>query len=164
MREKNFPEMYRALGSREKQEEIREVNSDETHCKLLMESPMSCESLPKDIGNATKGSVCPNNPLFRHKDLYKHVRRYETVFANFEYLERLVQLGALPSLDEMTPEEAEAALILKQYLDAMNSAQLQTAMAAPMQALGSFLGGGGKGGRQALASPANTRKVPMVRR
>ena len=111
--------MQRFLGDEQEQEFIRKANPDKSHCKFLRECPTACEVLHKDVGeDGKKGEMCPNNPLFRHKDLFERFEEEQDIVAEALRYEGLISLGMMPtSLDEINPIEYQIALCVKQFMD-----------------------------------------------
>jgi len=104
--------MYRALGDKEAQDEIRLSNPKVQHCFLLTRhSSGSCESLPYEIQGLypgevyRQGSVCPNNPYKAKAVLWGKVEKYASVLSMFETFRDVMSVAGHPSLDTLTPEE-----------------------------------------------------------
>lgn len=90
-REYNFVEMYAALGDEEAQGKIRAKHEDKHHCVYLRRSCMACQELPKDIGDAKAGDICPNNPF------HKHAERFAEADSRAWLVERAESEMRLPS-------------------------------------------------------------------
>jgi hypothetical protein len=104
-REPQFHELYRHLGNKAKQDEIR-ARSEGRPCFILMRDPAakSCNCLPKDIGIAKAGEPCPNNPYHRNADLYDELVGASSVIEMARYYETLSEIGGIDA-DSVLPEE-----------------------------------------------------------
>ena len=133
VREPDFVELYGAIGDRWRQDEIREGNREQRHCRWLADDANACDVFPEAIGDA-KGAPCPNNPY--HGPDAKLITRLEDQWQLIEaahYIADLSALGKLPDLDALTPAEYHVARIMRQHelaqeyrLRQMQSAQMIT--------------------------------------
>ena len=104
--------MYEQRHSYERQQAIRDVNPNATHCMYLRDSAMACESLPARAAEKA-GEVCPNNKFASERDLLDQRNEYGSLLTAAFHLEDLRSLGMLPL--DLAPEEFTAALAMKHY-------------------------------------------------
>jgi len=133
VREPDFVDLYGAIGDRKRQNEIREANREQRHCRWLADDAHACDVFPEAIGDA-KGAPCPNNPY--HGPDAKLIAQMEDQWPLIEsahYIADLAALGKLPDLDALTPAEYHVARIMRQHemaqeyrMRQMQSAQMIT--------------------------------------
>jgi len=107
----------------ETQAEIREESPDKTHCRYLERCPRACTEFPETITDAAgkvtvdAGSPCPNNPFEqpRVKAMTEALENKAGLLGEGDRMGDLVDLGLLPGLYDLTPEEFEAARIVRGY-------------------------------------------------
>ncbi len=76
----------------EAQARIRRLHPEQAHCRFLVEHPNACMVLPRQIGDAPAGAMCPNNPMIRHGDLLAEIEQGAWIVARVEMIARLPQL------------------------------------------------------------------------
>jgi len=107
IRESNFLELYRKLGDRKAQDQIRRANSKYYHCRFLEEDPQACDRLPRDIGSGKAGQPCPSNPFRdpKNTELFQEHQRYRYWAEEALDLLSLQELGMLPPFESLSPFE-----------------------------------------------------------
>lgn len=97
--EADFQKMYDARGNRELQQAIREGNPEAVHCPMLEMTPNACDGCPK---NPMQGKRAVNRTI---------VTDHEAVIEWAIALGNYAELGTLPDITKLRPQEALAAQI-----------------------------------------------------
>ena len=133
VREEDFVAMYSAIGDKDRQDNIRLSHPDANHCRWLKKHPNSCDCLPGGFGFEEKyvGKPCPNNPYETHSDVFEALEDRADLLNPAFYLGDLAELGMLPPVDKLLPQEFITARIMKQHTR-MRELQMQQAGTASM--------------------------------
>ena len=98
VRENSFVELYRALGDKKRQDQIRLGNENKRHCKFLIEDENACDKLPASAEEHA-GRICPNNPYADHEknaliELAYEEKEIVSIAYNLAYLADIRMLPA----------------------------------------------------------------------
>lgn len=92
---------------------------NKSHCAFLRRCPVACREFPQVLGVGDQasriGEPCPNNPYQKYAAKIAALKREADLLEDAAYYGDLIEVGALPKLDELTPEEFLLARMIKSH-------------------------------------------------